>query len=91
MIDTVHAVLGALVLGLQGYLFDTLAERVEFDLNNTQLQGTDLVAVADALESFIASPSFPIDRHLIGVAPHVARLNLRTMRTTIKAGRSLVL
>lgn len=91
MVDTVYALLGALLLQMHGGLFLTLESRVDFELNQTPLEGSHLNTVADALEAFIESPSFAIDCHLVGADPHMARLNLQIIRTTIKAGRSLVL
>jgi hypothetical protein len=91
MIDAVYALLGPLLLKMHGGLFETLAERVEFDLDNTPLQGERLALVADALEAFVASPSFMVDCYLVGADPHKARLHLETMRASVKNHRSLVL
>lgn len=76
MIDAVYAFLGPLLLKMHGGLFETLAERVQFDLDNTSLQGERLALVADALEAFVASPSFVVDCHLVGADPHKAWLHL---------------
>lgn len=91
MIDAVYALLGPLLLKMHGGLFETLAERVEFDLDNTPLRGERLALVADALEAFVASPSFVVDCYLVGADPHKARLHLETMRASVKNHRSLVL
>lgn len=91
MFDAVYALLGPLLLKMHGGLFETLAERVEFDLDNTPLQGERLALVADALAAFVASPSFLVDCYLGGADPHKARLHLETMRTSVKNCRSLVL
>lgn len=91
MIDAVYDVLGPLLLKMHGGLFETLAENVEFDLDNTPLQGEQLVLVADALEAFVATPSFAVDCYLVGADPHTTRLHLETMRASIKNHRSLVL
>ena len=91
MIDAVYALLGPLLLKMHGGLFETLAERVDFELDNTPLQGERLALVADALEAFIASPSFLVDCYLVGADPHKARLHLETMRASIKSHRSVVL
>lgn len=91
MIDALYAVLGPLLLNMHGGLFETLAERVEFDLDNTPLQGERLALVADAPEAFVASPSFAVDCHLVGADPHKARLHLETMQASVMNHRSLVL
>lgn len=91
MVDTVYALLGALLLKIHGGLFETLAKRVDFDLDNMPLQGSRLATVAQALEDFIASPSFIVDCYLVGADPNTARLHLETMRTTIANHRSIVL
>lgn len=91
MIATVHAILGPLLLQMHGGLFEALADRVPFDLDNAPLHGDRLAAVAYALDAFIASPSFAVDCYLIGVDGNAARLNLETIRTTIEAGHSLLL
>lgn len=91
MINAVYAFLGPLLLKMHGGLFETLAERVEFDLDNTPLHGLRLALVAQALNAFIASTSFVVDCYLVGADPNKARHHLETMRTTIEAGRSLVL
>lgn len=91
MIDAVYALLGPLLLKMHGGLFETLAERVEFDLDNTPLQGERLALVANALEAFVASPSFVVDCYLVGADPNKARLYLETMRAAVKNHRSLVL
>jgi hypothetical protein len=91
MIDAVYALLGPLLLKMHGGLFETLAGRVDFELDNTPLQGERLALVGDALEAFIASPSFNVDCYLVGADPHKARLHLETMRTSVKNHRSLVL
>jgi len=91
MIDAVYALMGPLLLKMHGGLVETLAERVEFDLDNTPLQGERLALVANALEAFVASPSFLVDCYLVGADPHKARLHLETMRASVKNHRSLVL
>jgi hypothetical protein len=91
MIDAVYALLGPLLLKMHGGLFETLAERVDFDLDNTPLQGARLTSAAHALEAFIASPSFVVDCYLVGADPNKARLHLETMQESIKNHRSLVL
>ena len=91
MIDVVYALLGPLLLNMHGGLFETLAERVDFELDNTPLQGERLALVADALEAFIASPSFMVDCYLVGADPHKARLHLEAMQASVKNHRSLVL
>lgn len=83
MVDTAYALLEVLLLQMHGVLFLTLESRVDFDLNQTPLEGLRLNTVADALEAFIESPSFAIDCHLVGADPHMARLNLQTIRTAI--------
>jgi hypothetical protein len=42
MIDAVYALLGPLLLKMHGGLVETLAEHVEFDLDNTRLQSERL-------------------------------------------------
>lgn len=91
MVDAVYALLGPLLLKMHGGLFETLAGRVEFDLDNSPLQSERLALVADALEVFVASPSFAVDCYLVGADPHRARLHLETMRAAVKNHRSLVL
>jgi hypothetical protein len=91
MLEAVYALLGPLLLGMHGGLFETLAERVDFELDSTPLQGARLAAVADALEAFIASPTFVVDCYLVGADANKACRHLETMRTTIKNHRSLVL
>lgn len=91
MIDAVYALMGPLLLKMHGGLFETLAERVEFDLDNTPLHGERLALVAEALEAFVASPSFLVDCYLVGADPHKARLHLETMRASVKNHRSVVL
>jgi hypothetical protein len=91
MIDAVYALLGPLLLKMHGGLVETLAERAEFDLDNTPLQSERLALVASALEAFVASPSFTVDCYLVGADPNKARLHLETMRASINNHRSLVL
>lgn len=91
MIDAVYALLGPLLLKMHGGLFETLGERVDFELDDTPLQGERLALVADALEAFVASPSFKVDCYLVGADPHKALLHLETMRASVKNHRSLVL
>jgi len=91
MVDAVCALLGPLLLKMHGGLFETLAERVEIDLDNSPLQSERLALVADAPEVFVASPSFAVDCYLAGADPHRARLHLETMRAAVKNHRSLVL
>lgn len=91
MIDAVYALLGPLLLKMHGGLFETLAERVDFELDNTPLQGERLALVANALEAFIASPSFDVDCHLVGADPQKAGLHLEAMRNAVQNCRSIVL
>lgn len=91
MIEAVYEVLGPLLLKMHGGLFETLAERVKFDLDSTPLQGNRLALVADALEAFVTSPSFAVDCYLVGADPHQAQLHLEIMRASVKNHRSLVL
>lgn len=91
MLDAVYALLGPLLLKMHGGLFETLAERLDFDLDNTPLQGARLATVAQALEAFIATPSFDVDCYLVGAAPHKARLHLAVMQMAIASHRSIVL
>lgn len=76
---------------MHGGLFETLAERLDFDLDNTPLQGERLATVARALEAFIAAPSFAVDCHLVGAPPLKARLQLAVMQMAIQSHRSIVL
>jgi hypothetical protein len=91
MLDAVYALLGPRLLKMHGCLFETLAERVDFDLDNIPLQGATLAAVAHALEDFIASPSFVVDCNLVGADPYQARLHMETMQIAIESHRSIVL
>ncbi|MFC5550278.1 hypothetical protein [Massilia aerilata] len=91
MLDAVYALLGPLLLKMHGGLFETLAERVDFELDATPLQGARLASVAHALEAFISEPSFTVDCYLVGVDPHNARLQLAAMQMAIESYRSIVL
>ena len=91
MLDAVYALLGPLLLKMHGGMFEVLAERVDFDLDNTPLQGASLAAVAHALKAFIASPSFIADCYLAGIDPQKARLHLETMQMAVESHRSIVL
>jgi hypothetical protein len=91
MLDAVYALLGPLLLKMHGGLFESLAERVDFDLDNTPLQGARLAAAAHALGAFIASPSFVADCYLAGADPHKAYLHLEVMQMAVESRRSIVL
>jgi hypothetical protein len=91
MLDAVYALLGPRLLKMHGGLFETLADCVDFVLDGTPLQGPRLAAVADALEAFIASPSFLVDCYLVGADPQQARLHLETMQMAVERHRSITL
>ena len=91
MVDAVHALLGPVLLKMHGGLVETVAERVDFDLDNMSLQGKRLCAVARALEGFIGSRSFVIDCDLVGTDTNKARLHLETMQDCIRNHWSVML
>jgi hypothetical protein len=91
MIEAVYAPLGPLMLKMHGGLFETLAQRVNFYVDNTPLLGERLALVADSLNAFVGPPSFAVDCYLVSADPHKARLHLGTMRSSVKNHRSLVL
>jgi hypothetical protein len=91
MLDAVYALLGPRLLKMYGGLFETLADRVDFVLDGTPLQGGRLVAVAEALAAFIASPTFLVDCYLVGVDPQQARRHLVTMQMAVESHRSITL
>ena len=91
MLDAVFALLGPLLIGMHGGLFEALAERVDFELDNTPLQGARLEAIAEALDLFIRSSTFEVDCYLVGADPLKARGHLETMQIVIKSGRAIVL
>ena len=91
MVDAVHALLGPVLLKMHGGLVETVAERVDFDLDNTSLQGERLSSVARALEAFIGSRSFVIDCDLVGADTNKARLHLEMMLDCLRNHRSVML
>jgi hypothetical protein len=91
MLDAIKALLGPLLLKMHGGLFKTLAERLDFDLDNAPLQCARHALVALGLESFIATPFLAIDCYLVGADSHEARLPLAVMQMAIASHRSIVL